>query len=399
MIRSVTTSAISAVASVAVLAAPALAQDRSHDHDATTVTFSHPDAASRVQAGRSTRFSVRIKGLPKGVDAVVFIRPRGKFAPMAYAQNRSTTVVRDLPAGVITVRITTRYADGHVWAPARSVSKARVSAQKKNRLVLRYVDKGASAWQEPDWCSRLKPVSDLDNVADTVPVGLSQRTETQKALADRRYPPATTFVVDDPMFAAASDSFAPLGFTTWLHEMSHVFSSGTGQRAIVSATERLLPLSTVDTFPRSEIVARHPFPAKDLYAAQYLQGRGGNEPFDSVLEELNAYVHTLAASYCIRDLQATAGMSTSDRDGVLTAMLYAQLYLRTAREDHPDVYQALVDDAPTVHMLKLIWQRASYYLAVTKPYAHLGINDEFIAKHVFSQENLDELSRIGVRSL
>jgi hypothetical protein len=259
-------------------------------------------------------------------------------------------------------------------------------------VTLRFTAKGASAWQESDWCSRLQPVSDLGLQIRPF-VGFGSDSATLTTLAQRRYPPALDFAADAGFEA---DFFARQGFGIWVHELAHVLSIRTGLRPVVSATQLSLPHSSTETFARGEILSRHPSPAKDAYVDLYLTGDSGDQGFDSVLEELSAYVHSLASAYCTRDLYSQTGNSSSDRDGLLTFMLYTALYLQTAREDHPDVYQALVNDAETMRMLTLIWQRGQFYLDVTRAYPFLGINDRKIAKQLASPELRAELERVGL---
>jgi hypothetical protein len=325
------------------------------------------------------------------VDAPVYIKPVGSPA-MAYVQVRPTTRVRGLPSGRVIVSTRTRYADGQSWTPARSRWKVRLTTGKKSTVSVRFTNSGATAWQEPDWCSRLQPVADL-GIRTQPFVGSGSTSDALLALAQRRYPPAVDFATPGSF---DTDFFAVQGFTTWVHEMSHVLSTSTEVRPVVSATQLSLPHSTVETFPRSEILSRHPSPATDTYASTYLTADSGAQGFDSVLEEFSAYVHSLASSYCVRDLRADAGTSSSDRDGVLTFMLYAALYLRTAREDHPDVYQALVADEPTMQMLRLVWQRGQFYLDVTRPYTFLGINDRKLSGQLAAADVRAELDRVGL---
>lgn len=119
--------------------------------------------------------------------------------------------------------------------------------------------------------------------------------------------------------------------------------------------------------------------ACDMYADIYLDGsptdgtfQGGDQGYNTLLEETLQYVNSLATSMAFED--ALAG-STSARDGILTFLWYVPRYLGLAREEYPGAYALLSGDACWRQATLTVWDRAWFYLDATKGRAKLGIND------------------------
>ncbi len=146
------------------------------------------------------------------------------------------------------------------------------------------------------------------------------------------------------------------------------------------------------TFARSEILAYHADPAADMYDEVYLTGFAGTQGFDSLLDEYNAYTHSLATDYCVRDLYAP--YSFSSRDGILTFMYYVELYLMVARLNHPTVYAALTAEPQTVRLILTDWDRAEFYLGLSAGISALGINDATIRTWTYDPVLLEEIARL-----
>jgi len=84
-------------------------------------------------------------------------------------------------------------------------------------------------------------------------------------------------------------------------------------------------------------------------------------------------------------------MSTSSRDGLLTLMLYAQLYLKAARIDHPVEYGKITGDRNLVRLIVVLMDRANYALSLSGA-PRLGIQDALIRTYV--DQNRGEIAAL-----
>lgn len=254
-------------------------------------------------------------------------------------------------------------------------------------------------WGEPDWCADLASLEALEAAHDG-----SALRDTLLGLSDLRYPPGRGFIDAqsdgelETWFFGASDDFEAVvdGFEVAVHEGSHIWGFGrfdfdTYSYRVVD-DGRIVVTVLLENFDRSEILTRHPDPASDLYAPVYLEGSSGAQGFNTLLDEYNAYTHSLVTRYCTRD--ALGGGSTSARDGILTMMWYVGLYLQIAREEHPDDYEAIVGDPGHVELILAVWDRAEHWLAVTAPYDELGLDDAAIAERTYDPAIVAEIERV-----
>ena len=136
----------------------------------------------------------------------------------------------------------------------------------------------------------------------------------------------------------------------------------------------------------------------DHYADVYLDGNpddgnfeGGDQGFNSVLEETLQYVNSLATGYAFEDFYRG---SRSERDGILTFLWYLERYLRMARLDYPDAYDHISGNECWRRSILQVWGRAWMYLSLTDGSERLGISDDAILNLVTEPELLEEISRI-----
>jgi hypothetical protein len=208
--------------------------------------------------------------------------------------------------------------------------------------------------------------------------------------------------------------------STVVHECGHFFDidQGFSSRANFYAITDTLSFSCTGgdtttrggvTFARSRINGDAYSPLRapcngsrsndcDSYADIYLDGdpddgnfEGGDQGFNSVLEETTQYVNSLATGYAFGDY--TRG-SISERDGILTFLWYVERYLKMAREDYPDAYARLSGDACWREAILTVWGRAWLYLDLTEGESNLGINDDAIEALVLDPVLLGEIQRI-----
>lgn len=165
-----------------------------------------------------------------------------------------------------------------------------------------------------------------------------------------------------------------------VHEMSHQLSWQEGimatrlqKEALIVRDDLTLLMTRVETYPRAEIARYVVGPLDNQYKAIYLTGASGDQGFGSVLNELNAYTHSLFVGYGLHD-QNPPGRRQSDRDGLVTFMLYTQLYLRHARTDHPSDHARLRAEPEIRDAVRLLWARANFILDVTEDIPGLALD-------------------------
>lgn len=227
---------------------------------------------------------------------------------------------------------------------------------------------------------------------------------TSEALAKTRYPTGLPFLQaqDDKQlktwFLAAPDSFDGVAsrFDAAVHEGAHLWGvrkfNGRTQtypvRSDLSVEAKLLK-----TFFWSEIRAHHVDPKADTYARIYLEGPSGAQGFNTLLDEYNAYAHSLASRWCTRDL-LPPGSRVSARDGILTMMYYLESYLAIARTEHPKDYAAILADPGLRRVVLTVWDRAEFFLRKSADVAALGIKSDTIEGWVYEPDRLAELTRV-----
>ncbi len=136
----------------------------------------------------------------------------------------------------------------------------------------------------------------------------------------------------------------------------------------------------------------------DFYADVYLDGNpddavfeGGDQGFNSVLEETLQYVNSLATEYAFQDF---IGGSTSALDGILTFLWYVERYLAMARTEFPDAYAKLSADPCWRNAILTVWGRAWIMLEAAEGNQSLGIDDAELFELVRNPVLLGEIQRL-----
>lgn len=260
-------------------------------------------------------------------------------------------------------------------------------------------DAGTSGYTEA-LCA--DPLPDLSALAAMYPAsGLRSAVHD---IAVSRYPIAVAFIDGQSdmqlmtWYSRGSSTFPEVldGFETAAHEGAHIWdysNSPGGMHAYRIREDLTITTRDLMNYARSEILMRHVDQAGDFYASTYLTGFSGSQGFNNLLDEYNAYTHSLAAKYCTRDSLPPGG-STSARDGLLTMMYYVELYLKGARLDHPDDYAEIMADPQHANLILTIWARAEFYLALTASHRELGINDATIRTWTYAPDNVAEIDML-----
>lgn len=136
----------------------------------------------------------------------------------------------------------------------------------------------------------------------------------------------------------------------------------------------------------------------DFYASVYLDGdpddasfEGGDQGYNSVLEETTQYINSLATAYAFRDTYTT---TKSERDGILTFLWYIGRYLHMARTQYPSAYQHISQDPCWRQATLTLWGRAWLFLEATRDEPRLGIDDDAIELLVLDPLILEEIQRL-----
>jgi hypothetical protein len=249
------------------------------------------------------------------------------------------------------------------------------------------------------------PLADIGSIVSSYDP--SSWYDAALAALDARYPSGSWIVrgADDSeqtfgQFLSSKGSFSDLvssmGFA--IHEVAHTFSqkagSGRFQYMVGKDTTQAEDISVVgeiETFPRKEIRELIPSEMASLtYVSTYLEGGSGEMDIESTLDEFNAYTHHLYADYAFQDQQPD-GSRRSSRDGMVSFMLFLEMYLQVGRTEHPNDYAAL-KASPEFHPLILkFWDRAMCLYKLTKDIPGLGMDDDKVAPHMLAAEWLAEI--------
>lgn len=184
-----------------------------------------------------------------------------------------------------------------------------------------------------------------------------------------------------------------------VHEMNHMLGMQEGVTKTQFAKyvfpvrdEELVEVTRHETFNRSEIARYVTGDLENMYKSIYLTGSMGRQGFFTLLDEYNAYTHSMFTGYGLHDMAKT-GSSVSHRDGLVTFMMYSQFYLRRAREHHPDDYELLRTDEDVRALVELLWERSNFILDETADIPGLSLDCEAIEAEVNKPEMRAEMEQ------
>jgi hypothetical protein len=259
------------------------------------------------------------------------------------------------------------------------------------------IDGGGAVYTEPVCADPLASITDLSAAYVNTAAGVRAAT---LGIADRRYPMGRLFIegqtdVELARWFQTTTTFAGVldGFDTAVHEGQHIWDIrmiASGKWPYRVRDDLVIRASNLTNFARSEILTVHVDVADDFYASTYLMGQSGTQGFNNLLDEYNAYTHSLASRYCTRD-SLGAGTRITARDGILTMMYYVELYLKLARTRHPADYAAIKGDPESVRLILTIWDRAEFWLALSARFPSLGLKDTMIRGWVYTPDNKMEI--------
>ncbi|ASF12972.1 hypothetical protein CEQ30_14750 [Nocardia brasiliensis] len=209
--------------------------------------------------------------------------------------------------------------------------------------------------------------------------------------------------VDTSSFEAFAESMMVA-----IHEETHMWDLD-GARTVwdvrtaswVNATQQILDIPLHGGFPRKEILPLIKDKLSDDMDGIYLRDRQqGDYRLQGVLAELNAGLTGLPAVTVVQEYIKGIGASNA-RDIAATNLRYLLLYLRVAKDKHPD-YWAKIKSEPKVRELVLTqFLRTAYWLEKSAPYTgKLGSPDaDKITAKNYAPENISILEEFTGRKV
>ena len=184
-------------------------------------------------------------------------------------------------------------------------------------------------------------------------------------------------------------------FSRLMHEMHHVYY-GVNDGTVYLNEGLIYELgegSDANGFPRGEIYDLIPdhFEAEG-YVDIYFTGEQGQWKLNDLLDEWACYTAELPIS-AIYDKYTEKG-KMSIRDGTAAFAHFVQLYLRVAKEDHPEYFEEMKNDPLVVGVIRDNWLRMHYYLEMADNYENAGIDDAIYRAELYKPENLVALEEL-----
>ena len=251
-------------------------------------------------------------------------------------------------------------------------------------------------------CNYLDTPQSISDLASSYTAGAWK--ETLVTLMERRYAPGQyilTHVQDQsqlPMFVQTG-SFASLvqSASTAVHEMDHLYGwelGGWTEYGYFLCPEKIIKVSNIKTPNRSCVYDLLPKGIGGLlmdYADLYLTGQMGAQGLQTLLDELNAYTHSIFIDYQLAD-QLPGGVSISSLDGLAAFMLFTELYFKWVRENQPQQYDAILAASGIREVVLLLWDRAEWIIDASADKSNtLQIMADPVLDVVFGQDAYSEI--------
>ncbi len=184
---------------------------------------------------------------------------------------------------------------------------------------------------------------------------------------------------------------------TGVHEGAHIlgFQNGGmgGSYSFTLGEDDEIVVPRIQLFFRSEVFERLPAVARNgFYADLYLQ-QIGQQGIETLLDEFNAYTYSLLVDVALAD-QFSASSSRSSRDGLVTFMLFTEVYLHLARTEHPDDYDRLINTRGFGDLVLTLFDRAWCVYELSGDDPKLEIDAADILPHVLDPQWLGEVDRL-----
>ena len=183
---------------------------------------------------------------------------------------------------------------------------------------------------------------------------------------------------------------------TGIHEGVHMlgFQNFGMQYSFTLGEEEVVEVPRIELFFRSEVLDRLPQEARDgFYAETYLTGQMGGQGIETLLDEFNAYTFSLLVDIALFD-QFSRNSKRSSRDGLITFMLFTEVYLHIARTEHPRDYDRLLNAPGFGELVLTLFDRAWCVYVLSGDDPRLEIEASRIVPHVLDEQWLSEVDRL-----
>jgi hypothetical protein len=130
----------------------------------------------------------------------------------------------------------------------------------------------------------------------------------------------------------------------------------------------------------------------DDFDDTYLNELGG-EPFEFLIDELNAYSHGVSAASKLASADKKAERR-GERDGLVKFMLYLKLYLENVRRSFPGAWASIQADHDYLDTVRVLWNQAEKALNQACPINQIGMGDGAIMKELFKNNDFQALESI-----
>ncbi len=251
-------------------------------------------------------------------------------------------------------------------------------------------------------CSALQSAESLADLESAY--SAANWKQTLVDVLDRRYDPGhyiLTHAKDQSQLQnfVKTGSFQELvmSASVAVHEMNHLYGwelSGWSDYGYFLCAEQILKVAAADTPPRNVVATLLDESVGNLvatYADIYLTGVMGGQGFWTLVDELNAYTHSIFVDYQLLDRLPT-GLSISSLDGLTTFMLFTELYLKWVRTNQPASYDAIVNAPGVKAMLLAVWDRAEWIIVQTEPVSYrLSLDADGIKDRVYDTDQYTEI--------
>ncbi len=256
------------------------------------------------------------------------------------------------------------------------------------------VDGGPAPWCYSEPMSLNAPIADLEQAFVAGPNG--NWLATTLGILMRRIPGGFTLLdaqKSDSQLPNFVDSASWQGVALNFSSMCNAETTG-WDYAHATATQFayfMPPAQTVTppsltTFACSEVAAQLTDATTQRFDATYLEQQSCD--LLTLADELDAFTNGLACQLAVG--HEVSGLDA--RDGVAAFLYYLELYLRTARASHPDVYAMLKSSPDWQRLVRYEWARGNFWFSVAQGFPGVGSADGPIWAHVRAPANLAELA-------
>ena len=251
-------------------------------------------------------------------------------------------------------------------------------------------------------CHHLQAKESLADLAQSYSAGNWKNVLYQ--IADRRYDPGhylLTHVQDEAQLPnwVQTNSFQNLvmSTSTAIHETNHMYGfelGGWSNYGFFICEEVVLVVPWTDTPPRSVIYSSVNKGLSQMlaqYADLYLTGGMGNQGFHTLIDELNAYTHSIFVDYQLVD-KMPMGQSISSLDGLAAFMYFTELYLKYVRTNNPGAYNSTVANPQMADVIVTMFNRAEWIIDASADQAYkLNLMADPVFDQVFHPDLYSEI--------